>query len=218
VLPPLSEKDKLASEKVEASGHQTQPPARYTEASLVKELEDRGIGRPSTYASIIQTIQDRGYVFKKGTALVPTFTAFAVINLLEKHFGELVDYAFTATMEADLDAISEGQKQATPWLKRFYWGSTLKPKVEGAPTKTGNLQDIGLKAKVDGGQDGIDPRNICELPLGFTEDGQLVAARVGRYGPYLQIGDTDKRANIPEDTAPDELTSAPTRRRRSPCM
>jgi DNA topoisomerase I len=206
VLPPLSEKDKLGAEKIEASGHQTQPPARYTEASLVKELEDRGIGRPSTYASIIQTIQDRGYVFKKGTALVPTFTAFAVINLLEKHFGELVDYAFTATMEADLDAISEGEKQATPWLQRFYWGASLKPKDGKSTKKSDKLQDIGLKAKVDGGQDDIDPRNICELPLGHTEDGQLVAARVGRYGPYLQIGDSDKRANIPEDTAPDELT------------
>ncbi len=206
VLPPLSEKDKLAAEKIDASGHQTQPPARYTEASLVKELEDRGIGRPSTYASIIQTIQDRGYVFKKGTALVPTFTAFAVINLLEKHFGELVDYAFTATMEADLDAISEGEKQATPWLQRFYWGASLKPKDGKTTKKSDKLQDIGLKAKVDGGQDDIDPRNICELPLGHTEDGQLVAARVGRYGPYLQIGDSDKRANIPEDTAPDELT------------
>jgi DNA topoisomerase-1 len=206
VLPPLSEKDRLGAEKIEASGHQTQPPARYTEASLVKELEDRGIGRPSTYASIIQTIQDRGYVFKKGTALVPTFTAFAVINLLEKHFGELVDYAFTATMEADLDAISEGEKQATPWLQRFYWGASLKPK-DGKSTKKGDkLQDIGLKAKVDGSQDDIDPRTICELPLGHTEDGQLVAARVGRYGPYVQIGDSDKRANIPEDTAPDELT------------
>lgn len=206
VLPPLAEKDRLGADKVEASGHHTQPPARYTEASLVKELEDRGIGRPSTYASIIQTIQDRGYVFKKGTALVPTFTAFAVINLLEKHFGELVDYAFTATMEADLDAISEGEKQATPWLQRFYWGASLKPKDGKATKKSDRLEDIGLKAKVDGGQDDIDPRNICELPLGMTADGQLVAARVGRYGPYLQIGDSDRRANIPEDTAPDELT------------
>jgi DNA topoisomerase-1 len=210
VLPPLSTGDKLPAEKIDAAGHQTQPPARYTEASLVKELEDRGIGRPSTYASIIQTIQDRGYVFKKATALVPTFTAFAVVNLLEKHFGELVDYAFTATMEADLDAISEGEKQATPWLKRFYWGVSLKPRdlSKAVKTKGETLSEIGLKAKVDGGADDIDPRSICELPLGLTEDGQVVAARVGRYGPYIQIGDTPVRANIPDDTAPDELTVA----------
>jgi DNA topoisomerase-1 len=207
VLPPLSTGDALNAEKVDAAGHQTQPPARYTEASLVKELEDRGIGRPSTYASIIQTIQDRGYVFKKATALVPTFTAFAVVNLLEVHFGELVDYAFTATMEADLDAISEGQKQATPWLKAFYWGEGLKPKDTTKKLgKDVSLHKVGLKAKVDGGADDIDPRAICELPLGKTEDGQLVAARVGRYGPYIQIGDTPVRANIPNDTAPDELT------------
>ena len=207
VLPPLATGDVLGAEKVDAAGHQTQPPARYTEASLVKELEDRGIGRPSTYASIIQTIQDRGYVFKKATALVPTFTAFAVVNLLEVHFGELVDYAFTATMEADLDLISEGQKQATPWLKAFYWGEGLKPKDTTQKLgKDVSLHKVGLKAKVDGGADDIDPRAICELPLGLTEDGQLVAARVGRYGPYIQIGDTPVRANIPEDTAPDELT------------
>ncbi|MBM4283538.1 MAG: type I DNA topoisomerase, partial [Deltaproteobacteria bacterium] len=200
VLPPLAQGDVLGADKVTPEGHQTQPPARYTEASLVKELEERGIGRPSTYASIIQTIQDRGYVFKKGTALVPTFTAFAVINLLEKHFGELVDYAFTATMEADLDAISEGDKEATPWLKQFYFGQGKKK------SKAASLVDIGLKAKVEGGADDIDPRLICELPLGKNDDGELVAARVGRYGPYVQIGDTPMRANIPEDTAPDELT------------
>ncbi len=204
VLPPLNVGDALDPDVISASGHQTQPPARYTEASLVKELEDRGIGRPSTYASIIQTIQDRGYVFKKGTALVPTFTAFAVINLLEKHFGELVDYTFTAGMEADLDAISDGQKLATPWLQAFYWGVTLKPKT--TPGGKGTLVQIGLKAKVEGGADDIDPRAICELPLGKNEDGELVAARVGRYGPYIQIGDSDRRANIPNDTAPDELT------------
>jgi DNA topoisomerase-1 len=200
VLPPLSQGDVLGADKVSPEGHQTQPPARYTEASLVKELEERGIGRPSTYASIIQTIQDRGYVFKKGTALVPTFTAFAVINLLERHFGELVDYAFTATMEADLDAISEGEKESTPWLKQFYFGQGKKK------SKEASLVDIGLKAKVEGGADDIDPRLICELPLGKNDDGEMVAARVGRYGPYVQVGDTPVRANIPEDTAPDELT------------
>jgi DNA topoisomerase-1 len=202
VLPPLHTGDVLGADKVTPEGHETQPPARYTEASLVKELEERGIGRPSTYASIIQTVQDRGYVFKKGTALVPTFTAFAVINLLERHFGELVDYAFTATMEADLDAISEGDKEATPWLKQFYFGQGRKR------AKEASLVDIGLKAKVEGGVDDIDPRLICELPLGKNDGGEIVAARVGRYGPYVQVGDTALRANIPEDTAPDELTLA----------
>jgi DNA topoisomerase I len=201
VLPPVAVGDALRAERVEAAGHQTQPPARYTEASLVKELEDRGIGRPSTYASIIGTIQDRGYVFKKGTALVPTFTAFAVINLLEKHFEDLVDYAFTASMENDLDAISEGTKQATPWLKAFYFGSNTK---KGAKA----IQDVGLKAKVSTGVDDIDPRAICEMPLGKNDDGDLVAARVGRYGPYVQIGDSDKRTNIPQDVAPDEMNVA----------
>ena len=204
ILPPLAEGDVLGAERVEAKGSQTQPPARYTEASLVKELEDRGIGRPSTFASIIQTVQDRGYVFKKGTALVPTFTAFAVINLLEKHFGELVDYAFTASMEADLDLISEGQKKATPWLHSFYFGAFSDAQKKKAG-KEGRLADMGLKAKVTDGTEDINPRTICELPLGFTDDGQVVAARVGRYGPYLQIGDTPVRANIPEDLAPDEL-------------
>jgi DNA topoisomerase I len=203
VLPPVEVGDVLDPEKVVAEKHSTQPPARYTEASLVKELEDRGIGRPSTYASIIGTIQDRGYVFKKGSALVPTFTAFAVINLLEQHFKELVDYAFTASMETDLDAISEGEKKAAPWLKTFYFGESTKKKPNVG--KDVPLLEIGLKGKVSGGIDDIDPRLICEMPLGFTDDKQLVAARVGRYGPYVQIGDTSTRANIPEDTAPDEL-------------
>ena len=206
VLPDLAVGDHLNPAHVEASGHQTQPPARYTEASLVKDLEERGIGRPSTYASIISTIQDRGYVFKKGTALVPTFTAFAVINLLEQHFQELVDYEFTKGMEESLDEISEGEKEATPWLKRFYFGLAG---LKGEPPKTSKeatLDQIGLKAKVQGGGDDIDPRLICEMPLGKNDAGELVAARVGRYGPYVQIGDTDRRANIPEDTAPDELT------------
>ncbi len=204
VLPALAENDRLKATAMEAKQSKTQPPARYTEASLVKELEDRGIGRPSTYASIIQTIQDRGYVFKKGNALVPTFTAFAVINLLEQHFGELVDYAFTAKMEGDLDTISNGEMKAVPWLKAFYFGDGKK---KGGSAKESTLENVGLKGKVGEGVDDIDPRGICEMPLGRTEDGQLVAARVGRYGPYVQIGDTDKRANIPDSFAPDELTT-----------
>lgn len=204
VLPPVEVGDALDPELVKADSHSTQPPARYTEASLVKELEERGIGRPSTYASIIGTIQDRGYVFKKGSALVPTFTAFAVINLLEQHFKELVDYAFTASMETDLDAISEGEMKAAPWLKSFYFGMDKKPK-DGVTGRDAPLLEIGLKGKVAGGIDDIDPRLICEMPLGRTDSGELVAARVGRYGPYVQIGDTSARANIPEDTSPDEL-------------
>ena len=121
-LPQVAEGDALAAEEITADGHATKPPARYTEASLVKELEEREIGRPSTYASIIGTILDRGYVFKKGTALVPSFLAFAVVNLLEKHFGRLVDYDFTAKMEDDLDRIARGEAQSVPWLKRFYFG------------------------------------------------------------------------------------------------
>lgn len=210
ILPPMAEGDLLDPEKIEAEKHTTQPPARYTEASLVKELEEKGIGRPSTYASIIGTIQDRGYVFKKGTALVPTFTAFAVINLLEQHFKELVDYTFTASMEADLDAISEGEKKATPWLKRFYFGESGKMAETMPPesVKHRTLEEVGLHVKVHGGSGDIDPRGISEIPLGKDDKGQLVAARVGRYGPYVQIGDSDRRANIPEDIAPDELTLA----------
>lgn len=210
ILPPMAEGDLLDPEKIEAEKHTTQPPARYTEASLVKELEEKGIGRPSTYASIIGTIQDRGYVFKKGTALVPTFTAFAVINLLEQHFKELVDYTFTASMEADLDAISEGEKKATPWLQRFYFGASGKMQETLPPesVKDKTLDEVGLHIKVHGGSGDIDPRGISEIPLGKDAQGQLVAARVGRYGPYVQIGDSDRRANIPEDIAPDELTVA----------
>src|SRR5690606_24115371 len=122
-LPPLSEGERLAGERFEPAGHETQPPARFTEASLVRALEELGVGRPSTYASIINTIIDRGYVWKKGTALVPSFRAFAVVTLLEEHFGDLVDYAFTARMEDDLDQIATGTKQPVPWLKRFYFGS-----------------------------------------------------------------------------------------------
>ncbi len=206
VLPPVQVGDVLDPDKVRADGHATQPPARFTEASLVKELEEKGIGRPSTYASIISTVQDRGYVFKKGNALVPTFTAFAVINLLEVHFKELVDYAFTASMETDLDAISDGTKEATPWLKHFYWGASGKGTTPAQTARDTPMDSIGLIAKVTGGLEDINPRDICELPLGRTDKGELVAARVGKYGPYVQVGDTDRRANIPDDTAPDELT------------
>jgi DNA topoisomerase-1 len=211
-LPALREGDVLTARAAEAREHATQPPARFTEASLVKELEDRGIGRPSTYASIIQTIQDRGYVFKKGTALVPTFTAFAVVNLLEKHFGELVDYAFTARMEDDLDAISSGERESTPWLHSFYFGAPKKapkaPKASkgaAASEASDHTPDIGLKDRIGSGVELIDAREVCSLSLGRTSEGE-VFARVGRYGPYVQLEGSERRANIPTDLPPDELT------------
>ncbi|MFE3630878.1 type I DNA topoisomerase [Streptomyces goshikiensis] len=199
-LPQVAEGDALSAEEITADGHSTKPPARYTEASLVKELEEREIGRPSTYASIIGTILDRGYVFKKGTALVPSFLSFAVVNLLETHFGRLVDYDFTAKMEDDLDRIARGEAQSVPWLKRFYFGS--EDATEVVPADGDHLG--GLKELVtDLGA--IDAREISSFPVG---DG--VVLRVGRYGPYVERGEKDaeghQRADVPDDLAPDELT------------
>src|SRR5262249_57405972 len=128
-LPPLDDSDPLNTLRLEAAEHATRPPARYTEASLIKELEDRDIGRPSTYATIIGTILDRGYVFKKGTALVPSFVAFAVITLLERHFAHLVDYDFTARMEGALDQIARGDADRVPWLRRFYFGAAATERL-----------------------------------------------------------------------------------------
>ena len=200
VLPKLRVGQDLAPESVGPLGHTTQPPARYTEASLIKELEERGIGRPSTYATIIQTIQDRGYVWHKGPALVPTFTAFAVINLLERHLQDLVDYDFTARMEDGLDAIANGQREPTPWLRDFYFGAP------GGKRNGDHVADVGLKALVDASGEGIDAREISRIPIGQTADEQPVVVRVGRYGPYVQIGDGEQRATIPDDLPPDELT------------
>ena len=183
-LPPLKPGAAVDARALEAQGHSTTPPARYTEATLVKALEDRGIGRPSTYASILGTIVDRGYVFKKGTALVPTFLAFAVTQLLEQHFSRLVDYDFTARLEDDLDRIAAGDEQRVAWLTRFY---------------RGDENEMGLKALVTEHLDDIDPRAINSIEIG---DG--IVLRVGRYGPYLVRG--DERASVPDDTAPDELT------------
>jgi DNA topoisomerase I len=187
-LPPLAETDPLDVLRLAPAEHATRPPARYTEASLVKELEDREIGRPSTYASILGTILDRGYVFKKGTALVPSFLAFAVITLMERHFGQLVDYEFTARMEDVLDEISRGEAERVPWLRRFYFG-----------TEDGTGDDPGLKLLVSDISD-IDARDVSSFPLASSD----IVVRVGRYGPYLERG--DKRANVPDDLAPDELT------------
>ncbi|MDX6397329.1 MAG: topoisomerase [Gaiellaceae bacterium] len=184
-LPHLKPGDELRASELEPEGHATTPPARYTEASLVQALEERGIGRPSTYASIMGTILDRGYVFKRGTALVPSFLAFAVTALLEQHFTRLVDYDFTAKMEDDLDGIAAGEQQRVDWLRHFYYGGD----GEG---------DEGLQALVSDLGD-IDARAVNSLPIG---DG--IVLRVGRYGPYVERG--EERASVPEDMAPDELT------------
>jgi DNA topoisomerase I len=201
-LPKVAVGDPLQVTELVPTGHTTSPPARFTEASLVKRLEELGIGRPSTYASIISTIQDRGYVWKKGSALVPTWLAFAVIGLLEDHFGRLVDYGFTASMEDDLDEIAGGAEDSTAWLTRFWFGSD-----QG---KEGGLaQQGGLKKLVGDRLEEIDAREVNSLRIGRTEDGREVVVRVGRYGPYVQVGpdgDDQLRASLPEDLAPDELT------------
>ena len=189
-LPPLATDDPLAVVSLAPAGHSTRPPARYTEATLVKELEDREIGRPSTYASIIGTILDRGYVFRKGTALVPSFLAFAVVTLLERHFGHLVDYDFTARMEDVLDEIARGEAARVPWLRRFYFGEN---------GENGSKGEEGLKELVSDLGD-IDAREVSSFPL----PGTAVVVRVGRYGPYLERD--GERVNVPEGTAPDELT------------
>ncbi len=196
-LPRVAVGDGLAVTSLDPQGHTTSPPARYTEASLVKQLEELGIGRPSTYASIISTIQDRGYVWKKGSALVPTWTAFAVIGLLEQHFGRLVDYSFTASMEDDLDVIAGGQGNSTDWLTRFYFGA--EDGKEGGLAKQG-----GLKTLTTDRLDEIDAREVNSIVIGRTDDGEEAVVRVGKYGAYVQVG--DKRASLPDNLAPDELT------------
>jgi len=190
VLPDLVAGQRLPDPALEPVGHTTQPPARYTEASLVKKLEDLGIGRPSTYASIMQTIQDRGYVWKKGQALVPSWSAFAVVNLLESHFSAEVDYSFTARMENDLDEIAAGQRARVPFLQAFWFGN-------GTP---------GLTSLIDGAMANADPAVINAIPLGKDDDGTEVVVRNGKYGPYVKRG--DDTASVPDDVAPDELTVA----------
>jgi DNA topoisomerase-1 len=185
VLPPLQVGQGVTLVTLEPDGHTTLPPARYTEPTLVRALEERGIGRPSTYAAILSTIVDRGYVFKKGTALVPTFVAFAVVNLLEQHFEQLVDFDFTARMEDDLDRIAAGERARNEWLERFYFGD-------------GN--DPGLHHLVTEHLDEIDARAVNSIAIPGSE----ALVRVGRYGPYLENG--ERRASLPPDLAPDELT------------
>jgi DNA topoisomerase I len=204
-LPPLVKDQPLTAEELEAVGHTTQPPARYTEASLVKALEELGIGRPSTYASILQTIQDRGYVFKRGQALIPSFTAFAVVGLLERHYPRLVDYGFTAAMEDELDEIAVGEAARVDFLRAFYFGGDLG--AEGSVARAG-----GLKKLVTEQLGEIDARSVNSIPLFTDDEGRRVVVRVGRYGPYLQRGEdpgegeTADRAPVPEGLAPDELT------------
>ncbi len=210
-LPQVTEGDPLSAEEITADGHSTKPPARYTEASLVKELEDREIGRPSTYATIIGTILDRGYVFKKGTALVPSFLSFAVVNLLEKHFGRLVDYDFTASMEGDLDRIARGEAKSVPWLRRFYFG-TDGTNGDGAANGShavappvGDGDHLGGLKELVEDLGAIDAREISSFPVG---DG--IVLRVGRFGPYVEKGERDQpghqRADVPDDLPPDEMS------------
>ncbi len=200
-LPMLTKGQSLDGQSFAPRGHETQAPPRFTEASLVRRLEELGVGRPSTYASIISTILDRGYVWKKGTALVPSFTAFAVVQLLTKHFGDLVDYAFTARMEDDLDAIAGGTEQPEPWLSRFYFGKPAAPS-DGHGGSEASIER-GLKTLVADRLGEIDARAINSLPLGQDDDGREVVVRVGRHGAYLQRG--EDTTSIPDDQEPDQL-------------
>ena len=205
-LPQLEQGQRVDAKDLTADGHATSPPARYTEASLIKALEDLGIGRPSTYSSIIKTIQDRGYVVKKGSALVPSWVAFAVTGLLEQHFGRLVDYGFTAAMEDELDEIAAGHEQRTVWLNNFYFGGE-----HGVPESI--ARSGGLKKLVGVNIEGIDAREVNSIKLFDDEQGRPVYVRVGKNGPYLErtvIGDDGEpkpqRANLNDALTPDELT------------
>jgi DNA topoisomerase-1 len=197
-LPALTVGQVLDLGMLEAKGHETSPPPRYTEASLVKALEELGIGRPSTYASILSTIIDRGYVTPRGTALVPSWIAFSVVRLLENHFGDLVEYDFTAEMEDDLDRIADGEADRVGWLSEFYYGSD---------------RHMGLRKVIDNLGD-IDARDINSVRI--ADD---ITLRIGKYGPYLEIPPAEgsaidappRRVNVPEELAPDELTEAKAR-------
>lgn len=209
-LPHLKVGDEVAISDVAADEHTTNPPARYTEASLVKKMEDLGIGRPSTYASIIKTIQDRGYVYSRGNALVPSWVAFAVVGLMEKSFAALVDYDFTSSMEDELDDIAAGNEVGANWLKGFYFGD----KHASDATAETIARQGGLKALVGNNLEQIDARVVNSLPLFDDDQGRPIYVRVGRYGPYLerQIGVKSdgepkfQRANLSDTTTPDELT------------
>ncbi|WP_428846834.1 type I DNA topoisomerase [Nocardia terpenica] len=208
-LPALAEGQGVTATELTPDGHTTNPPPRYNEASLIKALEELGIGRPSTYSSIIKTILDRGYVYKRGNALVPSWVAFAVVGLLEEYFGRLVDFDFTAAMEDDLDAIAGGREQRGNWLSSFYFGGDNG--VEGSVARSG-----GLKRMVGERLDDIDAREVNSIKLFSDDEGRDVVVRVGRFGPYLERmvanpddpagGPVSQRANLPDDLPPDELT------------
>ncbi|WP_175935737.1 type I DNA topoisomerase [Corynebacterium sp. Marseille-P4321] len=208
-LPQLAEGDQLDTKNVTADGHTTNPPARYTEASLVKKMEELGIGRPSTYASIIKTIQDRGYVVTRGNALVPSWVAFSVVGLLENNFDALVDYDFTSSMEDELDEIAHGNENRTEWLSGFYFGDAdAKESMAEAVAKRG-----GLKHMIEDNLEHIDARQANSLKLFDDAQGRAVVVRVGRYGPYIErvVGEKGgepeyQRANLPESATPDEIT------------
>ena len=194
ILPALDEDETVPVRSADAKGHDTQPPDRFSEATLIKKLEDLGIGRPSTYASVMKTIDRRGYVWKKGKSLVPAFRAFAVVNLLERYFADLVDYQFTAAMEDQLDEIAQGRQDLEPWLSRFYFGD---------PSAETELAKYGLE-KMTHGEHDFDFAAINSIELGVAPDDVMVTVRSGRYGPYLVHG--DDRVSIPEATEPDSLT------------
>jgi DNA topoisomerase-1 len=208
-LPNLTQGQRVDAKDLTADGHTTSPPARYTEASLIKALEDLGIGRPSTYSSIIKTIQDRGYVHKKGSALVPSWVAFAVTGLLEQHFSRLVDYGFTAAMEDELDEIASGHERRTNWLNNFYFGG--EHGVEDSIARSG-----GLKKLVGVNLEGIDAREVNSIKLFDDDQGRPIYVRVGKNGPYLErmVADEEgepgalkpQRANLKDELTPDELT------------
>ncbi len=190
-LPPMKSGDGLNARDYQALQHMTQPPARYTEGSLIKELERLGIGRPSTWATIVDVVLSRDYAFKKGTALVPSFLAIGVTGLLEGYFSHLVDYEFTANLEDDLDAISRGEKDNLEKLRAFYFGDNASVK--------------GLKDLVTSGEEQIDPREVCGIKLGKDSQGRDVEVRIGRYGPFLSNG--EQRASLPDNLPFDELTA-----------
>jgi len=191
ILPGVKQGDGVSNKKVVSARRETHPPARLTEASLVRDLEARGIGRPSTYASIIETIQNRKYVFRKGTTMIPTWTAFAVTQLLEKHFEQLVDYEFTARLETGLDSIALGKKDRVKYLSSFYEGPEVKKD-----------SSFGLTELIDEAQKTVDSRAVCSITIGEI-DGHPVVARVGRYGPYIEHNGST--GSIPPDLPPDEL-------------
>ena len=223
LLPDLTVGQRLPDPALDPVGHTTQPPARYTEASLVKRLEELGIGRPSTYASIMQTIQNRGYVWKKGQALVPSWSAFAVVQLLENHFAAEVDYSFTARMENDLDEIATGTRERVPFLEAFWFGkgngldertgATAGGAAAGNGNGNGQGRDqaadddggiTGLTALIEAAMANADPAVVNAIPLGKDVDGTEIFVRNGRYGPYVKRD--DDTASVPEGLAPDELT------------